>query len=166
MHKVLDSFCFWTHKGGVGKTTLCFHSATHYAFFHPDVNVLIIDCDPQASLSQTFLTQSADKYCDTNHSGNVADGPRADFSSADMLPRTPGEENVAMLCGKASNRDPDHLVVQAGPLSNLPKSIAGYMIAYGVRKVPNPPPVESFVVNVAEFNRFCPPNVVSGTYYT
>jgi cellulose biosynthesis protein BcsQ len=55
--KVSDTFCFWTNKGGVGKTTLCFHAATTYAQTHPSHQVILVDCDPQANLSATVLTQ-------------------------------------------------------------------------------------------------------------
>ena len=55
--KVSDAFIFWTNKGGVGKTTMCFHSATAFAATHPNAQVTVIDCDQQANLSQTILTQ-------------------------------------------------------------------------------------------------------------
>ena len=48
---VSDSFCFWTNRGGVGKTTLCFHAATAYAMTHPNEQSIVVECDPQANLS-------------------------------------------------------------------------------------------------------------------
>lgn len=54
---VSDSFCFWTNRGGVGKTTLCFHAATAYAMTHPNEQSIVVECDPQANLSSTLLTQ-------------------------------------------------------------------------------------------------------------
>ena len=41
-------------KGGVGKTTLAFNFAW-YAAWRRDMNVLAIDLDPQANLSQYLL---------------------------------------------------------------------------------------------------------------
>lgn len=54
---IKDSFAFWTNKGGVGKTTMCFHSAVTFAKAFPDTTVIVVDCDPQASISATMLTQ-------------------------------------------------------------------------------------------------------------
>ena len=31
MPEITDSYVYWTHKGGVGKTTLCLHSALTWA---------------------------------------------------------------------------------------------------------------------------------------
>jgi len=53
---VSDTFLFWTNKGGVGKTTLCFHSLVTYAELHPNHNVIVIDTDEQANLSQMLLS--------------------------------------------------------------------------------------------------------------
>ena len=55
-----DTYLFWTNKGGVGKTTLCFHSAVAYAQLHPETKIIVIDTDEQANLSQVFLTKKGD----------------------------------------------------------------------------------------------------------
>ena len=52
-----DSFCFHTNKGGVGKTTLCFHTMAVYAAANPQTLVVAVDCDTQANLYATMLTQ-------------------------------------------------------------------------------------------------------------
>lgn len=49
-------YVFWNNKGGVGKTTLCFHSATHYAREHPELKVLVVDMCPQSNVSLSLLT--------------------------------------------------------------------------------------------------------------
>jgi len=54
--KVSDTYLYWTNKGGVGKTTLCFHSVVAYAELHPQTNVIVVDTDEQANLSQVLLT--------------------------------------------------------------------------------------------------------------
>ena len=53
-----DSYVIWNNKGGVGKTTLTFHLATHYAMRNPDQKVLVIDLCPQANVSMALLGSS------------------------------------------------------------------------------------------------------------
>ena len=49
------SYVTWNKKGGVGKTTLTFHMATHYALTHPSETVLVIDLCPQANVSMALI---------------------------------------------------------------------------------------------------------------
>ncbi|KAL9971034.1 hypothetical protein ACROYT_G023517 [Oculina patagonica] len=51
-----ESYVIWNNKGGVGKTTLTFHMATHYARSNPGVRVLVIDLCPQANVSMALLS--------------------------------------------------------------------------------------------------------------
>jgi len=53
-----DSYVIWNNKGGVGKTTLTFHLATHYAILNPHRKVLVIDLCPQANVSMALLGSS------------------------------------------------------------------------------------------------------------
>lgn len=53
-----NSYVIWNNKGGVGKTTLTFHLATHYAMRNPDRKVLVIDLCPQANVSMALLGSS------------------------------------------------------------------------------------------------------------
>ena len=53
---LLKSYVTWNNKGGVGKTTLTFHMATHYALTRPLLalspeTVLVIDLCPRANVS-------------------------------------------------------------------------------------------------------------------
>lgn len=52
---VVKSYAIWNNKGGVGKSTILFHVASAVAAIRPDLNVLVIDTDPQASVTTSFL---------------------------------------------------------------------------------------------------------------
>ncbi len=48
-----NTICFINQKGGCGKSSSCFHLAGYFAAL--GLNVLVIDADPQGSLSQGFF---------------------------------------------------------------------------------------------------------------
>src|ERR1022692_4430218 len=48
-----NTICFINQKGGCGKSSSCFHLAGHFA--NIGMRVLVIDADPQGSLSQGFF---------------------------------------------------------------------------------------------------------------
>ncbi|NEQ35701.1 MAG: ParA family protein [Okeania sp. SIO3I5] len=49
------SYVIWNNKGGVGKSTICFHLATVYAAKNPDKDIVVIDMCPQANVSMMLL---------------------------------------------------------------------------------------------------------------
>lgn len=51
----MTSYAFWNNKGGVGKSFLCFITASEYAHRHPETDVYVIDLCPQANVSETLL---------------------------------------------------------------------------------------------------------------
>lgn len=51
----MKKYAFWNNKGGTGKTSLLFQSATIYAEQHERERVLVLDLCPQANLSELFL---------------------------------------------------------------------------------------------------------------
>jgi cellulose biosynthesis protein BcsQ len=52
---VIRSYAIWNNKGGVGKSTITFHLASHYAEKNPDKKVLVIDLCPQSNSSMMLL---------------------------------------------------------------------------------------------------------------
>ena len=52
---LIRSYAVWNNKGGVGKSTICFHLAARYAETHRNTNVLVIDACPQANVSMLLL---------------------------------------------------------------------------------------------------------------
>jgi len=51
----MSSFAFWNNKGGVGKSFLCFVTATEYATQNKNTDVYVIDLCPQGNLSEILL---------------------------------------------------------------------------------------------------------------
>lgn len=49
----LATICFINQKGGCGKSSTCFHLAGEFASL--GLSVLLVDADPQGSLSQGYL---------------------------------------------------------------------------------------------------------------
>jgi len=52
---LIRSYAVWNNKGGVGKSTICFHLAARIAEVRPEINVLVIDACPQANVSMLLL---------------------------------------------------------------------------------------------------------------
>ncbi|MEM7559162.1 MAG: ParA family protein [Planctomycetota bacterium] len=61
-----QTFCLINQKGGVGKTSSCFHLSG--AFSALGKRVLVVDADPQASISQGFLGPTAVEQLAVNNS--------------------------------------------------------------------------------------------------
>ena len=101
---ISDAFTFWTNKGGVGKTTMCFHSATAFAATHPNVIVVAIDMDPQANLSSTMLTQVDDMK-------DIVNGK-------DALSRVEGDASYAVHVGEGRS---------------VPRTLLGYLMGQVTR---------------------------------
>ena len=75
MPPITDSYVFWTHKGGVGKTTLCLQSTLTYAELHPRQHVIVVDLDEQANLSSALCTDLGNFYM--SHERDAKSGPEA-----------------------------------------------------------------------------------------
>jgi chromosome partitioning protein len=86
---------FMNMKGGVGKTTLAVNIAYGLAFFH-DLDVLIVDTDPQFNATQYLLDD--DVYL--QHVSDPALGTVRDV----FYPKRPGAVNTVAGSAKAINR--------------------------------------------------------------
>ena len=75
MPPIKESYVFWTHKGGVGKTTLCLQSSLTYAELNPRQHVIVVDLDEQANLSSALCTDLGNTF--SSHYRAPKPGPEA-----------------------------------------------------------------------------------------
>ena len=135
------TLCFINQKGGCGKSSTCFHLAGYFA--QAGLNTLLVDADPQGSLSQGF------------------------FGSA-RVENLGGRETLAVLFGDDFLSDPGSLPMRT-PIENL--SIVCANQALGPYNTPAPERTGLAQYAVREFLRGlsgyelvlvdCPPNLYS-----
>jgi len=77
------TFCLINQKGGCGKSSTCFHLAG--AFAELGLNVLLLDIDPQGSLSQGFLGSEVVEILDTEQTLAMLFDEATFFASRDQL---------------------------------------------------------------------------------
>ena len=108
-----DSYVIWNNKGGVGKTTLTFHMATHYAMENSNRKVLVIDLCPQANVSIALLGPSGSQQNVNNlfaerktisYYLQKVTKPLARLEPSDFLTHVSDynnliPENIELLCG-------------------------------------------------------------------
>ena len=81
-------YIFWNNKGGVGKTTLCFHASTQYAKDNADKNILVVDMCPQKNISLSLLTHSEFDPLEEFEDEDEADRPtKAELHSFSKQPK-------------------------------------------------------------------------------
>ena len=97
----LKSYVTWNKKGGVGKTTLNFHMATHYAVTHLLETVLVIDLCPQANVSMALIgKENVDKL--------TSEGRTISFYLRQQVPLTNCSTPV----------DPQYFLIQVSDFNN------------------------------------------------
>ena len=98
-------YAFWNNKGGVGKTFLCFATASEYARQHPQVKVVVMDMCPQANISEILL------------GGNGSGGE----ALQGLLMKLPVAQTIEGLPGTISRIDPGTgRAVVTGPIPGPP----------------------------------------------
>lgn len=98
--------CFINQKGGCGKSSTCFHLAGHLA--QADQRVLLVDADPQGSLSQGFFGSGIIE-CLEPHETLAAVFCNETFLSANAIIADTRLENVRIV------RSNQHLAVYNTP---------------------------------------------------
>jgi chromosome partitioning protein len=89
-HKGPMVICVINLKGGVGKSTICALLARH-AFYRRRKNVLAIDLDPQANLSQAFMRYSYGSFL-KNQGASIVEVFKG------YLPPSPSKSHPSALC--------------------------------------------------------------------
>jgi chromosome partitioning protein len=86
--------CLINQKGGCGKSSTCFHLSGAYAA--AGLNVLMLDLDPQGSLSQGFLGSAAAENLPASETAAVLFDEDSFFADRSTLIRPTGYERVAI----------------------------------------------------------------------
>lgn len=86
-------------KGGVGKTSTCHHLAGTFA--KAGRRVLLVDNDPQASLTQGFFGPEATRAIDPEESVSALYAPHL-VAIPEVLIRATGFDNIALIPGSES----------------------------------------------------------------
>jgi chromosome partitioning protein len=88
------TICLINQKGGCGKSSSCFHLAGHFA--QTGLNVLLIDADPQGSLSQAFFGSGLVESLEPQQTLAAVFRDDAYFTPASLPVRTPFN-NIAII---------------------------------------------------------------------
>ena len=154
-----DSFGLWTHKGGVGKTTMAFHLSTFYAGMFDGKTrstltqgqqtndllehraVIVVDMDPQANLSEALLTSSTGTW---KPAVGDSGGGGQKFQKTSAR-RKPGGENVEALSEKFVGS------------KKLPQNVSGALTAMHRNIMEDDPTV--YLVKVFDYNKNIPDNL-------
>ena len=156
-----ESYGLWTHKGGVGKTTIAFHLSTFYAGFFDGTtrstltpagpmggnelerrDVIVVDMDPQANLSEALLTKSTCTW--SAPTGVGGSGGKSKFQKQSSTRRM-GGDIVEELSEKpvGSNK--------------LPQNVCGALTAMQRNIMDDDPTV--YLVKVKDYNPNMPDNL-------
>lgn len=134
------TICMINQKGGCGKTSTCFHLAG--AFARAGQRVLLMDLDPQGSLSQGFFGSTVIESVDGRNTVARLFAEGAYFASVDQLSIPTPFEGISIV-----------LANQALAEFNTPKPEHCGLLQYAVRE---------FVREAVEYDIVlldCPPNL-------
>ena len=89
------TFCFINQKGGCGKSSCCLHLAGSFA--ETGLNVLLVDADPQSSLSQGFFGSSAIESLRPEETLAALFGDTSNWPSLDALSVPTSFERISLI---------------------------------------------------------------------
>jgi len=138
------TFCLINQKGGCGKSSTCFHLAG--AFAELGMNVLLLDMDPQGSLSQGFLGSEVVEALDSQQTMARLFEKSSFFASCDNL-LVPTQFERITLCPANQTLAP----------FNAPEPEKTGMVQYVIREFLAEQHVEQHDFDVVLID--CPPNL-------
>ena len=89
------TICLINQKGGCGKSSTCFHLSAHFA--KSGSNVLLIDADPQGSLSQGFFGSTVIENLQTEQTLAVLFDDECFLASPESLPIPSPFERISVV---------------------------------------------------------------------
>jgi chromosome partitioning protein len=124
------TICFINQKGGCGKSSSCFHLAGRFA--ESGMNVLLVDADPQGSLSQGFFGSAAiENLASPETLAAIFDD--GVYVPADTLVTPTPIERIAMIranahLGRHNVPEPEKSGMQQFALASFLESVTGFDI--------------------------------------
>lgn len=94
------TICFINQKGGCGKSSTCFHLGGQFAA--DGYRVLLVDADPQGSLSQGFLGSEYVEYLDSDETLAACFSDRGLYVSLEQLVQPTGVPGLDIICANQS----------------------------------------------------------------
>jgi chromosome partitioning protein len=128
----MTTICFSNQKGGCGKSSTCFHLAGALAL--QGLNILLVDADPQGSLSQGFLGSLRVENLEASATTAAGFTEEAFSPSHTRLPLPTALDHIALIPSNQSLSEfnlpqPERLGFQQFGLRTLLEDVGHYDIA-------------------------------------